>query len=106
MLFRSVTWLIWEIIQTAGVVRLNTRLFPDEHQFDTHLLRRFCFFIAAAFAGVTVPALREARWALPTGVAVAVAISAVLAAAGYFVFQLEDIRKLVMSRMRRRSASA
>ncbi len=100
-----VTWLVWEIVQTAGVVRLNTRLFPDEHQFDTHLLRRFCFFIAAAFAAVTVPALREARWALPTGVAVAVAISAVLAAAGYFVFQLEDIRKLLVGRYRRRQAA-
>ncbi len=101
-----VTWLAWEIVQTAGVVRLNTQLFPDEHQFDTHLLQRFCVFIVLAFAAVTVPALREASWSLPTGVAVAVAISAVLAVLGYFVFQLEDIRKLLVGRMRRGNAAA
>ncbi len=100
-----VTWLVWEIVQTAGVVRLNTRLFPQEHQFDTHLLRRFCIFIVVAFAAITVPALREAQWALPTGVGVAILISAALAAAGYVVFQLEDIRKLLVGRYRRRQAA-
>ena len=92
-------------MQTAGVVRLNTRLFPQEHQIDTHLLRRFCIFIVVAFAAITVPALREAQWALPKGVGVAILISAALAAAGYVVFQLEDIRKLLVGRYRRQQAA-
>ena len=101
-----VTWLLWEMVQTAGVVRLNTRLFPEEHKFDTHLLRRFCILIAVAFGAIALPAMREAQWPLPTGVGVAQAISAVLAVLGYFVFQLEDIRQLLVGRIQRRRAEA
>lgn len=97
------TWLVWEIIQTAGVVRLNKRLFPADYRFDTHLLLRFCGFIAVAFAAVAVPALHEASWSLPTGVAAAIAISATLAIFAYFVFQIDEIRKLLVIRYRRRN---
>ena len=99
-----ITWLVWEMVQTAGVIRLNRRLFPAEHTFDTQLLLRFCAFIAVAFAAITLPALKEAHWPLPAGIASALGISALLALAAYFVFQIDEIRRLLMGRLRRRSA--
>ena len=98
-----VTWLVWETIQTAGVVRLNKSLFPADYTFETHLLLRFCGFITLAFAAVTLPALHEAHWPLAAGVVAAVGISAVLGLVAYFVFQMDDIRKLLVTRYQRRS---
>ena len=97
-----VTWLTWEIIQTAGVVRLNTRLFPAEYQFGKGLLWRFCGFIVVAFAAVAWPALREAHWSLPVGVAAAVGTSLLLAAAAWPTFHMTEIALLLRERMQRR----
>lgn len=96
------TWLVWEIIQTAGVVRLNQRLFPAGFQFETHLLLRFCGFIVVAFGAVAFPALREATWSLATDVAAAVGIAAVLGLFAYFVFQIDEIRRLLLKRYQQR----
>ncbi|WP_419804601.1 lipopolysaccharide biosynthesis protein [Terriglobus sp.] len=96
------TWLVWEIIQTAGVVRLNTRLFPAEHRFGKHLLWRFCGFIVAAFAAVAWPALREAHWSLPFGVASACLISCLLAAAAWPTFQMTELLRVLRERIHRR----
>jgi hypothetical protein len=100
-----VTWLAWEIIQTAYVVHLNRQLFPAEHTIDNGLLQRFVIFITIAFAVAAVPAIREAHWPLWQSVAVAIVSCAVMAAAGYVVFQMDELRPIVTGRLQRRSAS-
>ena len=95
-----VTWLVWEIVQTAYVVRLNRQLFPDDHSISNGLLTRFNIFIAVAFALAAFPALWSAHWALPLSVAVALLCTAVLAIAAYFTFQVDELRVLLVRRLR------
>ena len=99
-----VTWLTWEIIQTAYVVHLNRQLFPEGHSIDNGLLQRFNIFMVIAFALAAFPAMWEAHWALPFTVVVALAVTAVLGVAAYFTFQMDELRVLLMSRFRRRNA--
>ncbi|MBE7181882.1 MAG: hypothetical protein INR71_11870, partial [Terriglobus roseus] len=96
------TWLTWEVVQTAGVIRLNTRLFPPEHQFGKGLLWRFCGFIVIAFAAVAWPALREAHWSLPAGVAAAALTSLLLAALAWPTFQMTELLQVLRERIQRR----
>ena len=100
------TWLTWEVVQTAGVIRLNTRLFPAEHQVSKGLLWRFCGFIVVAFTAVAWPALREAQWSLPVGVAGAVITSLLLAAAAWPTFKMTELVQLLRERMQRRRVQA
>ena len=101
-----VTWLSWEIIQTAYVVHLNRKLFPEDQSIDNGLLERFIFFIVIAFALTAFPAMWAAHWGLPLTVLVALGCTSVLAVAAYFTFQLEDLRLLLMRRFRRNTAEA
>ncbi len=100
------TWLAWEIIQTGGIIRLNTRLFPAEYRFGKHLLWRFCGFVTVAFTAVSWPALREASWSLSLGVAAAFGCSALLAAAAWPTFQMTEIFQLLRDRALRRRRHA
>ena len=95
-----VTWLTWEIIQTAYVVHLNRKLFPENHSIDNGLLARFNIFIVIAFALTAFPAMWAAHWKLPLTVVVAVVCTLLLAVAAYFTFQMDEIRVLLMRRFR------
>ena len=94
-----VTWLVWEIVQTAYVVHLNRKLFPDDHSIDNGLLARFNIFIVIAFAMVAFPAMWSAHWTLPLSVAV-------LGVGAYFTFQMDELRVLLMRRFRPAPAEA
>ena len=100
-----VTWLLWEIAQTAYVVHLNRKLFPDDHGIDNGLLQRFNIFIVLAFVAAAFPAMWSAHWSLPLSVSVALLCTAGLAVAAYFTFQLDELRTLLMGRLRRTSAA-
>lgn len=96
-----VTWLVWEILQTAYVVYLNHKLFPDDARIDNSLLRRFIIFIVAAFALTSFPAIAAAHWTLPVSTAVALASTLLLAVAAYATFRMDELRVLLMSRFQR-----
>ncbi len=101
-----VTWLAWEILQTAYVVHLNRKLFPDDHSIDNGLLTRFNIFIVVAFALVAFPAMWSAHWTLPLSVTVALLCTATLGLCAYFTFQMDDLRVLLMQRLRPTRAEA
>lgn len=102
-----VTWLIWEILQTAYVVYLNHKLFPDDAMIDNSLLRRFIIFIIAAFAVTAVPAIKAAQWTLPVSTGVALATTLLLAVAAYMTFRMDELRVLLMNKFRKnRTAEA
>jgi O-antigen/teichoic acid export membrane protein len=101
-----VTWLVWEILQTAYVVHLNHKLFPVDAKIDNSLLQRFNIFIIAAFAITAFPAILSAHWPLPLSVAVALSTTLLLAVAAYFTFRMDDLRVLLMRRFRPASAEA
>jgi O-antigen/teichoic acid export membrane protein len=101
-----VTWLVWEVLQTAYVVHLNHKLFPENYSIDNGLLRRFNIFIVVAFALAAFPAMWAEHWPLPMTVAVALLCTSVLAAAAYVVFQMDELRQLLMRKIVRKPAVA
>ncbi len=99
-----VTWLIWEMIQTRFVLNLNHKLFPDGHSITAEPVTRLTIFMAIAFGLCIYPAYREASWGLGWTVLSAVAITGVFAVAAYYVFQMDELRLLLMARFRNRLA--
>ena len=97
-----VTWIVWEILQTAFVVRLNDKLFPPELRVTVAPLIRLSVFMTIAFALTAVPAFREKNWPLWLVVLASLGVVALLGTAAYFVFQMGEIRDIVEGRIRRR----
>ena len=101
-----VTWLVWEIIQTGMVLRLNERLFPAEYRVETGPLIKLAIFTVVAFIAASYPAFLEQRLSLPAGIGLAAVVVLVLGAAAYRVFGLHDIATMLRSRMKARTAVA
>jgi O-antigen/teichoic acid export membrane protein len=100
-----VTWLVWEIIQTALVLRLNERLFPAEFRVEARPLIKLAVFTVVAFTAAIYPALLEEHLSLPAGIGLAAVVVAILGFAAYHVFGLADVAALLRSRMNRRAAA-
>jgi O-antigen/teichoic acid export membrane protein len=100
-----VTWLIWEIIQTGMVLRLNERLFPEEYRVETKPLIKLAIFTVVGFAAAAYPAVLEQRLSLPAGIGLALCVVAVLGVAAYQVFGLKDVANLLRSRMKARQTA-
>jgi O-antigen/teichoic acid export membrane protein len=97
-----VTWLIWEIIQTGYVLSLNAKLFPDEYKVTMEPVIKLAVFTAIAFALCAYPAYQEANWALGWTVSLAIAFTTAIGAAAYKVFGLNEVKELLLSRLRHR----
>ena len=101
------TWLAWEMIQTAYIVRLNLKLFPSEVHISIVPVVRLFAFMALAFGLSALPAYSNAHWPLWLVVAVAAGMTILLGTAAYFFFGLAEVRELVQSKISRRlTASA
>ena len=97
-----VTWIVWETIQTAFVLQLNTRLFPNHLKVSMKPVLHLCFFMAIAFALAIWPASHSAKWSLPIITLIALSLTLILGAAAYAVFGLGEVRSLLEARLRRR----
>ena len=98
-----VTWITWEVIQTVFVLQLNSRLFPKELAVTHRPFIRLVLFLVVAFGLVVWPAMHQASWSLPAVVGFALVSVAVMAIAAYYVFGLEAIREILLSRLRKRA---
>jgi O-antigen/teichoic acid export membrane protein len=99
-----VTWLVWEIIQTGYVLRLNEQLFPPEFRITTGPVVRLSLFMAATFALAAIPAQLQVDWPLARVAVVAVVVTSVLGVAAYFLVGMNDVRVLVTARIKGRLA--
>jgi O-antigen/teichoic acid export membrane protein len=99
-----VTWLMWEIIQTGFVLRLNEALFPPEFRISARPVFRLSVFMAAAFALAAIPAELQVDWSLVRVAGVALTATTLLGIAAYFVFGVDEVRALVVARIRARFA--
>jgi O-antigen/teichoic acid export membrane protein len=97
------TWVAWEILQTAFVVRLNVDLFPAEQKISMAPLARLAVFMTLALGIAAWPAYLEVNWQLSASVAVAALITALLGAAAYLFFDLGEVRTIVASKMQRKA---
>ena len=100
-----VTWITWEVLQTAYVLKLNSKLFPEELAVTHRPFLRLVFFLIGAFGIIVWPALHEASWSLPAVVGFSAISVLVLAIAAYYAFGLEAIRDILMTRLRRRAVA-
>jgi O-antigen/teichoic acid export membrane protein len=99
-----VTWLTWEIMLTAFILRLNNGLFPPEYSVTIRPVVHLAIFMSIAFAISGVLAFREVLWPLDIVVAVAVCTTVLFGIAAYFVFGVGEIRTLLTARLKRRFA--
>jgi O-antigen/teichoic acid export membrane protein len=98
-----VTWIVWEIIQTAYVLHLNTQLFPAEAGVSMAPVGRLSIFMTLAFALAVWPVYQEAQWPLVGVVANSLLMTGVFAIAAYFFFGLGEVRSVLQARMLRRA---
>jgi hypothetical protein len=98
------TWLVWEVLQTAFVVRLNSKLFPAEFQISKGPIVRLCIFMMISFGGVAWPAFLEVHWPLIAVIATAVTVTALLGSIAYPLFGLSEVRTILQSKLRQRFA--
>ena len=100
-----VLWLLWEILQTAFVLRLNNRMFPADHRISARPVLRLALFMTIAFGLSIWPVYQEADWPLAWVVGCSVSVTAFLGVAAYFIFGVDEIRSLLAQRIRRRFPS-
>ncbi len=98
------TWLIWEMIQTQFVLGLNDKMFPEEHRISTKPVVHLTIFMTVAFLLSAYPAYREVNWGLGWTVLCAVTVTAAFGIAGYFVFEVDEVRGLLAGRFKKRFA--
>ena len=98
-----ITWITWEILQTAYVLKLNSRLFPAELAVTHRPFLRLVVFLVVAFGLVTWPAMHEGSWSLPAVVGFSAGSVAVLGVAAYYTFGLEAIQEILIGRLRKRA---
>lgn len=97
-------WLAAEVAQTGYILRLNMQLFPKDMPISIMPVVRLAGVLAAAFAIAAWPAFASANWPLTTIVAVAIGVMLVLSVGSYFTFGLEEVRVLMVSKLRQRFA--
>ena len=97
-----VSWIAWELIQTRFVLGLNRKLFPADHNVSMAPVSKLTVFMTVALLLASWPAYLEARWPLTWVVACACGVTAALGAAAYYVFDLDELRRLLLGRYRRR----
>lgn len=99
-------WAVTEAMQVIYILRLNVKLFPPEVGISAAPVVRLVGVLVAAFALAAWPCWHSVNWHLPTVVAVAVGVTAVLAIASYFAFDLSEVVSVLRSRIRPRMAMA
>jgi O-antigen/teichoic acid export membrane protein len=100
----TVTWLVWEIIQTAFVLGLNAKLFPEKFKVTMKPVARLTAFMVAAFALSIYPVYKMAFWGLGWTVVCAAVFTSVIGLAAYTVFGVDEVRSILVSRFRQRFA--
>ncbi|HEY4045958.1 MAG TPA: hypothetical protein VGM27_03740 [Acidobacteriaceae bacterium] len=96
------TWILWEVIQTAFVLRLNNSLFPKELQISINPVLRLVALMSVSVAIAVWPAYHEVTWPLSIVVVTATGVSVILGVAAYFIFGLGEIRRLLQARLANR----
>ncbi len=94
-------WALTEMVQVIYILRLNTRLFPAEVGISAMPVVRLAGVLTASLALAAYPCWHGVGWPLPTVVAVAMAMTALLAVVSYFAFDLGEVLEVLQSRVRR-----
>lgn len=99
-----VAWLAAEIAQTIYILRLNMQLFPPESAISVAPVVRLVAVLAVAFGLAAWPVFASVNWPLPTVVAVATAVMLIITAGSYFAFGLDEVRVVLIGKIRQRLA--
>ncbi len=97
-------WLAAELAQTLYILRLNVQLFPADMTLSMAPVLRLIVVLVVAFGVAAWPVFASVKWALTAVVASAVLIMLLISAGSYFAFGLDEVRVLLVSRVRQRIA--
>jgi O-antigen/teichoic acid export membrane protein len=96
------SWLAAEIAQTIYILRLNVQLFPADMTISMAPVVRLVAVLAIAFGLAAWPVFAAVEWPLPTVVTAAVLLMALISAGSYYAFGLDEVRSLLLSKIRQR----
>ncbi len=96
------TWLAAELAQTLYILRLNEQLFPPDMKISVAPMLRLVAVLSVAFGMAAWPVFASVDWSLPAVLAVAVAVMVFITLGSYFTFGLDEVRSLLLARMRLR----
>jgi O-antigen/teichoic acid export membrane protein len=99
-----VLWVAAELIQVVAILQLNKKLFPREIHVSATPVVRALAMLAVCFSLVGWPVYRSEYWSLLRTTGIACAAVAILSVASYFFFGLNEVRRLIEARLRRRYA--
>jgi hypothetical protein len=83
-------------------LRLNVQLFPADMTISMAPVVRLVAVLVIAFGLAAWPVFASVEWPLATVVAAAVAVMAVVSAGSYYAFGLDEVRSLLLSKIRQR----
>jgi O-antigen/teichoic acid export membrane protein len=96
------SWLAAEIAQTIYILRLNVQLFPPDMTISMAPVVRLVAVLVIAFGLAVWPVFASVQWPLPAVVAAAVVLMLVISTGSYFAFGLDEVRLLLLSKIRQR----
>jgi len=96
------TWLATELAQTVYILRLNVKLFPEQMTISMAPVVRLLGVLTVAFGLAAWPVFAGVDWSLPAVVGTAIAIMLCISLGSYFAFGLDEVRLLLVSKIRQR----
>jgi O-antigen/teichoic acid export membrane protein len=98
------TWLAAELAQTIYILRLNVQLFPAETSISMAPVARLLAVLVVAFGLAAWPVFASVGWPLTAVVGSAIALMLLITAGSYFAFGLDEVRVLLVTKLRQRFA--
>ena len=98
------TWLAAEVAQTIYILRLNIQLFPADMTISMAPVVRLLAVLVIAFGLAAWPVFASVHWPLAAVIGAAVVVMLVVSAGSYFAFGLEEVRALLVAKIRQRVA--
>jgi O-antigen/teichoic acid export membrane protein len=98
-----VTWLMTECVLTALILRMNARLFPDGRMIQMNQIFRLVGILLIAFGAASWFAYRAAYESISVTLDIATAFVLILSLVSYYLFGLEEVRTVLMARLRNRN---
>jgi O-antigen/teichoic acid export membrane protein len=100
-----VIWLITEIWVSIFIVLQNRKLFPKEIHVSMKPMFHLFGVLVVAFGLSAWPVFQGVHWGLAKITGVAVLVMGILTVACYFVFGLNEVREVVMRKLRHKLAT-
>jgi O-antigen/teichoic acid export membrane protein len=98
------TWLVVELMQTARLIGLNSKLFRHVEQIDTIYITRLAILCSAGLAAAFATLPYSTAWRLPQQALLAIGVGAAVGLAAWQIFHVKGVVAGMRGRLARRFA--